>query len=217
MSDLSSPSDTSLRVKQKQLRFDAVVESARKLFREHEFDKVSIEMIAEDALVSPATVYNYFGTKPAILLEIIERIDEGLIENLKAINRRKDFGPAADEITDYLALMVQVSLEGLSRNTWQHAFVSKQLNHKSRLGEGYKLINNRLYGYLQEFLTALIAQGRLAPNTDAGLMRQLLEKINHALFSEMLAEEQYSFEHYKSNLHDYVVIVISGCEHSTDR
>lgn len=60
----------SLRERQRLKRQASVLASAGELFRSRGFAKTTMESIAEDAEVGIATVYNYFGTKEAILAEL---------------------------------------------------------------------------------------------------------------------------------------------------
>jgi AcrR family transcriptional regulator len=51
-----------------------IVEVAETLFREHGYDETTIAAIAEEADVSPATVYNYFSSKDEILFADYEAL-----------------------------------------------------------------------------------------------------------------------------------------------
>lgn len=57
-----------LRARKKAATMRHIQDEALRLFQEHGFDAVSIEQIAEAALVSPSTVYRYFGTKEGLVL-----------------------------------------------------------------------------------------------------------------------------------------------------
>jgi len=62
----------SQRASAKTQRFNAITRAANKLFRSQGYGSTSIQEVAEEAEVSPATIYNYFGTKIAILNALIE-------------------------------------------------------------------------------------------------------------------------------------------------
>jgi len=57
-----------LRARKKAATMRHVQSTALSLFQEHGFDAVSIEQVAEAALVSPSTVYRYFGTKEGLVI-----------------------------------------------------------------------------------------------------------------------------------------------------
>lgn len=67
---------TSRREQKKQQTFDAIVSAASVSFRSVGYHGTTIEVIAVDAGVSAGTVYNYFGTKNAILLAVVTRDTE---------------------------------------------------------------------------------------------------------------------------------------------
>lgn len=57
--------------RRKQLKIEQVFDAAFQLFTRHGYQKVSVNEIAQQAGVSPATIYNYFGTKDQLYLDMI--------------------------------------------------------------------------------------------------------------------------------------------------
>lgn len=70
---------TSRRERGKDARRARIVEAAYALLREVGADDLSVKMIADRADFSPATVYNLFGAKGAVLAKVYERDFEGFI------------------------------------------------------------------------------------------------------------------------------------------
>lgn len=62
----------SRRERGKEARRTRIVLAAAGLLREVAIDAMSVKMIADHAALSPATVYNLFGTKAAVLLQVYE-------------------------------------------------------------------------------------------------------------------------------------------------
>jgi AcrR family transcriptional regulator len=96
------------REQQREKRADAITRAANRLFRSKGYAKTSIEDIAADAEVSPATVYNYFGTKFDLLhalmrpeMDRVTRAAAGVLANLPddvlagvdALTRCYELGP----------------------------------------------------------------------------------------------------------------------------
>lgn len=52
---------------------DRILESALRLFADHGYERTSIRMIAREAGISQGLMYNYFGSKEALLRAIFER------------------------------------------------------------------------------------------------------------------------------------------------
>ncbi|MDO4899476.1 TetR/AcrR family transcriptional regulator [Actinomyces sp.] len=69
-----------LRARKKAATMRHIQDEALRLFEARGFDAVSIEQVAEAALVSPSTVYRYFGTKEGLILhdEYDDRIRDQL-------------------------------------------------------------------------------------------------------------------------------------------
>lgn len=57
--------------RRKNKKMEQVFDAAFQLFSRHGYQKVSVNEIAQQAGVSPATIYNYFGTKDQLYLEMI--------------------------------------------------------------------------------------------------------------------------------------------------
>ncbi|MEE8456975.1 MAG: TetR/AcrR family transcriptional regulator, partial [Acidimicrobiia bacterium] len=72
---------SSHRQQKKRRTFEAIVAAAAASFDLDGYDATTIETIAQAAGVSAGTVYNYFGTKSAILAAIVTRqVDEIMAE-----------------------------------------------------------------------------------------------------------------------------------------
>jgi len=70
------PNSPTLRQRQAQATRDAIVAAARRLFADHGFVDTSVAQIAAEAGVAVQTVYKSMGSKAAVLMALIEVIDE---------------------------------------------------------------------------------------------------------------------------------------------
>ena len=92
-----------IRVQKKYRTIAAITQAAEESFGQVGFDATSMESIAGAASVSAGTVYNYFGTKNAILAAVVTgHMDEIMAE---AGDR---FQPEASDPVDALMPMVEV-------------------------------------------------------------------------------------------------------------
>lgn len=64
---------------------NAIVESALELFKEKGFTSTSIKEIAEKAQVSQVSIYNYFGSKEALVIECARVMMKDILEQAMAI------------------------------------------------------------------------------------------------------------------------------------
>lgn len=67
---------------------DRILTAAQACFTEHGFHGASIAQIADTAEMSPGLIYRYFKNKHAIILGIVERQLEWILEDLAAGNLR---------------------------------------------------------------------------------------------------------------------------------
>jgi AcrR family transcriptional regulator len=88
-----------LRERKKQRTRELITEAAWRLFAERGFDAVTVADVAAAAEVSPATVFNYFGTKEDLVYSRMEAFEEEL---LAAIRER----PAGDSILEAFSRFV---------------------------------------------------------------------------------------------------------------
>ncbi|MBN1366691.1 MAG: TetR/AcrR family transcriptional regulator [Dehalococcoidales bacterium] len=67
-------------------KWQKIIDAAVLLFRRtHNIKRVSLESIAVEAGVSPTTIYNYFGTREALLFEVVKVLMREGIERSKEI------------------------------------------------------------------------------------------------------------------------------------
>jgi AcrR family transcriptional regulator len=75
---------TGLRERKKQQTRELLAETARRLFTERGFEKVSVAEIAREADVSEKTVFNYFPTKEDLVYWRLETFEEELLETIRS-------------------------------------------------------------------------------------------------------------------------------------
>tara|TARA_R110002096_G_scaffold436071_1_gene666874 strand:+ start:53409 stop:54026 length:618 start_codon:yes stop_codon:yes gene_type:complete len=112
---------TGLRAKQKAQRRDMIEAAAGDLFEAKGFDVTTIEEIADKALVSPATVYNYYGNKGELLLALIAKGEARTRRKLSEFEERVDNEDPAELFADIICSNMDDTLKYMSRELWGHA------------------------------------------------------------------------------------------------
>jgi AcrR family transcriptional regulator len=82
-----------LRERRKQRTRQLIVETAWRLFAERGFERVTVAEVARAAEVAEATVFNYFGTKEALVFQGMEVFEAALLEAVR--NREPGQTPVA--------------------------------------------------------------------------------------------------------------------------
>ena len=75
---------TGLRERKKQQTRELLGETARRLFTERGFERVSVAEIAREADVSEKTVFNYFPTKEDLVYWRLESFEEELLDTIRS-------------------------------------------------------------------------------------------------------------------------------------
>jgi len=68
----------------KQEKLESILYTAKKMFARYGLRKTRIEEMARVARVAKATIYNYFGDKDKVYLEVLRREMDEVIENVSA-------------------------------------------------------------------------------------------------------------------------------------
>ena len=79
--------------RRKQRKKESIRRAALDLFKAHGFRRVSLNDIAQKAGVSPVTIYNYFGSRDALVREVVKEQFLSLLQRLRAITDGKSGFP----------------------------------------------------------------------------------------------------------------------------
>lgn len=85
--------------RRKQNKIEQIYSSSFELFSKYGFQKVSVNEIAQNAKVSPATIYNYFGTKEKLYADtLMNWMDKQLEQYEKILDSACSFPEKTKEI-----------------------------------------------------------------------------------------------------------------------
>lgn len=99
--------------RRKQNKIQQIYSSSFELFSKYGFQKVSVNEIAQNAKVSPATIYNYFGTKEQLYADMLMNwMDKQLEQYEKILDSECPF----PEKTKEIILLEAKNLKVLSDN-----------------------------------------------------------------------------------------------------
>lgn len=88
--------------RRKQRKIEQIYDASFQLFAKYGFQKVSVNEIAEQAGVAPATIYNYFGTKEQLYADtLLNWMDRQLAQYEEILDAERSFPEKTKEIMLY--------------------------------------------------------------------------------------------------------------------
>jgi AcrR family transcriptional regulator len=198
-----------LRERKKADTHKRILRTASRLFDRLGYPATSMEAIAAAADLSATTLYNYFGTKGQILLAMIARSDEELMEAEKATT--VDAGRSgADHIAGFLSRLTRHSLERIDKGTWRYAIAHTLISENTEdIKEGYGRINARLLSYIVSILEDL-RDNDVLPVSDLRALGEMIFDMYRALFIRFISTETLSEQDHDAAMHRYVSAAIGA-------
>ncbi|NRR24584.1 TetR/AcrR family transcriptional regulator [Brevibacillus sp. MS2.2] len=135
--------------RRKQNKIDQIYSAAFPLFSKHGFQKVSVNEIAQNAKVSPATIYNYFGTKEQLYADMLMN---WMDKQLEQYERILDSGSSFPEKTKDIMLLEAKNLHTLTDELQNTPF--------SELSGLLQRIENEYEQKIRHFFTKFVALGK---------------------------------------------------------
>ncbi|SNB76489.1 transcriptional regulator, TetR family [Arboricoccus pini] len=198
-----------LRAKHRQRRVAQVLDAADLLFARNGYEATHIEEIAEIASVAPATVYNYFATKPNLLMELALRH----VRTALPARRRMVRNPPDDPfigINAFERLLAEQALQHLSKGCWRAILAAQYLEpagKAQRAGGRLNLLIKRQYVTL---LRTYQERGRLAPDVDPVVLADLIVGITTWNFSRFIASETLAAEDMLKAGSAHLAVILRG-------
>lgn len=177
-----------LRARHRKQRTEQVLSAAQSLFGEWGYEGTHIEAIAERASVSPATVYNYFTTKPNLLMELaLRHIRAALPERRKLIRDLPD-DPVAG-ILAFETLLANQNMRHLSRECWRVIMSAQYMEPNGPASRtGVRLNKLIRLQYVRLFYTYQ-QRNKIAADVDPIQLADVIVDLTTAHFGSFVARE----------------------------
>jgi AcrR family transcriptional regulator len=158
----------------KERRVTKVLDAAQELFATRGYEATLVAEIAESASVAPATIYNYFATKPNLLMELALRHVRAALPQRRAFLKDLPENPV-EGIEAYERLLAEQALRHLSRDCWRTMMVVAQiLEPRSRAARTGSQLNDLIKRQYVQIIRTYQARGRLVADVDAGTLSDLI-------------------------------------------
>jgi AcrR family transcriptional regulator len=198
-----------LRERQRRQRAAQVLDAADRLFATQGYEATRIEQIAAKADVAPATVYNYFVTKPNLLMALAVRHVRAALPERRAFLRALPDDPV-DGINRFETLLATQATRHLSRECWRIILAAQHLEpggQAHRTGERLNLLLRRQY---VRVLRHYQGAGRLRADIDVADLADLIVGITTWNFARYIASETTSRDALLATGSRHLDLVLAG-------
>lgn len=177
---------SNLRAKHKRLRVTQVLDAADALFAKRGYEATRIEEIAENASVAPATIYNYFATKPNLLMELALRHVHLALPERRAFLRNLPADPARG-IEGFERLLAGQALRHLSRECWRTIMSAQFLEPGGRASRTGARLNTLIRRQYVQMFRDYQTRGRLRADVDPLALSDLIVGITTMDFGRFIS------------------------------
>jgi AcrR family transcriptional regulator len=160
-----------------------LLDSALHLFVSKGYRSTNLEQIAGAAKLSKGTVFFYFGSKEAVLLELLKRVESVVVD--EALETAARAGPnAADRIVEFLHHQAKL---GVTHRDEVLLLILMSLEfggHEGAVSREIRRIYRRLYAFVEKVIRAGRAAGELRTDLSPREMASLIMANHDGTFLE---------------------------------
>lgn len=196
-----------LRERQKELRRQAIAESAVALFKSQGYGNTTVEQIARQAGVSVPTVFKYFGSKQEIILEMLKEADRRAI--LDSHELPMD-GEPVDVLCQLEQRIVGYALTMLPAALWRELLPLVLIGGSDGLPEAYRQLNSNLQREIAGVLRALQQRGRLRADLDVELAAFLLNDYSHLQLLRLTSTDEPDLAAHREQVRRTTQLIFDG-------
>lgn len=198
-----------LRGKHKRRRFSQVLDAAEALFAEQGYEATRIEEIAENASVAPATIYNYFATKPNLLMELALRHVHAALPERRAFLRDLPAEPV-DGIKGFERLLAEQALRYLSRDCWRIIMSAQFLEPGGRASRTGARLNSLIKRQYIRMIRTYQARGRLSAEIVPAALSDLIVGITTMDFGRFVSTSEGTVEDLLNTGVPHINLILTG-------
>lgn len=205
---------TGRRERQKETRRRRIIAAAGQLFATRGYAASSIGDIARRARLAVGTVYNYFPSKPDIVLAIVRAETGGILSAGETLVKRLEESPV-EAVAGLLDLYVDLFAD-FDRELWRE-LVAAAMTDPSGLGQAFFAQDLRLIGQLDALLQELRGRGDLDPKADPGRGAVTLYGVYLSWFMAYLANDAIEVASLREQVRAGIAVVMHGLIHPERR
>ncbi|RLL64020.1 TetR/AcrR family transcriptional regulator [Sinirhodobacter hankyongi] len=198
-----------LRERNKRRRAEQVLDAAALLFRERGYEGTHIEAIAEQALVAPATVYNYFATKPNLLMGLALRHVRASLPERRDFLRNLPEEPLQGVIA-FESLLARQAMRPLSRECWRVILSAPFLEPEGPASRTGARLHTLILRHYIRLVLHYQAAGKIRASVDATALAEIIVGLTTQYFGNFVAAPSRPIDSLLDQLEHHIGIVLQG-------
>lgn len=177
-----------LRERQKADRRERILEVAKNRFQTDGYALTTIELIANDAVVSSVTVYNYFDSKAGLLLALVTESDQLLIRQLKAMIAQEPTD-LIDAVASFGQILRRHAMRYLAKSTWREVLSSSIQEGSGDFGRKYLELDRVLIDLMCSMIADFQRRGLVSEAVDREALADCLFSLQNIRFFQFIADD----------------------------
>jgi len=197
-----------LRQQQKARRRQQISDAALQLFVDQGFQETTIEQIAREAQDSPPTVFNYFGSKQEILLELLVQADGRALQESR--ERLANYADPLDALCDLESRLVGYALDAMPPALWRQLLPAVLRGGDEGVAAKYQTLNKRLQREIALILRELQRLGKLREDLDIELAAFLLNDYSHLQLLRLVNQSPLDLAAHREQVRRTSRLILEG-------
>jgi len=183
--DASPSAALSLRKRKKEAQQRALLDAAAELFRRRGYEATRVEDVAARAEVSTKTVYNYFPTKQALIVGLLDRDRDRLRSDYDRVLRAPPTDPAEGLAALIRADVGDVETEA-DKRLWRELLAVATRGHRQVIDD-FESNRRDFTSYIERLLRAYVDNGQLSSTLPIDVAVDIVYAVNAFDFRQYCA------------------------------
>jgi AcrR family transcriptional regulator len=176
-------------------KLESILDTAKKMFGRYGLRKTSVDEVARMARVAKATIYNYFGTKDQVYLEVLRRETDEIVEKVSSLVAQEVL--PGDKLTTFVKAKFRYMRQAINILNLDREGIEKLLpNAESIRNELFEREVNIIHSILQEGLK----KGVFHLNNALFTARAIAHALKGFEFNWLVQESEERIGHYLDEL-----------------
>jgi AcrR family transcriptional regulator len=188
-----SPSKpSSLLERQKIERRRAVLDAAKELIKQHGYEQTTMEGLAQHAGLSTQTVYNYFGTKLDVLMELYTE-DRDIAHRKLCVLLEAGADDPLELFMQVLTADLHQEVDAVNHALWRQVASAELIHTQGKHFETFERMNQRYRLTISKLIRTFVVSGQLNSDLDVSSATELFLHLSEGFYRKLISTDEATF------------------------